>query len=181
MDDSLEPPPSSSHTTKHRESLSSNVSASRKEQEIREKLASLPGAEVAGYMPLREDFDTEHNNDAEQLLVDMEFLADDHPSERLMKLKVIEIYNQRLNERDERKKFVIERGIIDVKRQQQVRLVARHPLDLSLSLTFCLCSYLSLSLSLSLSVSVSLSLSLFLCLLRLKRSGRKKKEISSRD
>jgi hypothetical protein len=116
--DPLLPPPS--HQTKSRESLSASVSASRKEQEIREKLASLPGAEVAGYMPLREDFDTEHNNDAEHLLVDMEFLADDHPSERLMKLKVIEIYNQRLNERDERKKFVIERGIIDVKRQQQV-------------------------------------------------------------
>jgi hypothetical protein len=117
-EDLPEPPPtfSSQGTSKLRESLST----SRREQEIREKLAALPGAEVAGYMPLREDFDTEHNNDAEHLLVDMEFLPDDHPSERAMKLKVIEIYNQKLTERDERKKFVIERGIIDVKKQQQV-------------------------------------------------------------
>lgn len=109
-------PEPSQGSTKLRESLST----SRREQDIREKLASLPGAEIAGYMPLREDFDTEHNNDAEQLLVDMEFSADDHPSERAMKLKVIEIYNQKLTERDERKKFVIDRGIIDVKKQQQV-------------------------------------------------------------
>lgn len=109
---------SSETGSKLRESLSTST---KKEQEIREKLATLPGAEIAGYMPLREDFDTEHNNDAEQLLVDMEFTADEHPSERLMKLKVIELYNQKLTERDERKKFVITRGLIDIKKQQQVK------------------------------------------------------------
>ena len=107
--------------SKLRESLSTST---RKEQEIRERLATLPGAEIAGYMPLREDFDTEHNNDAEQLLVDMEFSPDDHPSERLMKLKVIELYNQKLTERDERKKIVISRGLIDIKKQQQVTILS---------------------------------------------------------
>jgi hypothetical protein len=94
--------------------------SARREQEIREKLASLPGSEIAGYMPLRQDFDIEHLNGAEEMLVEMEFNHDDHPAERAMKLKVIGIYNTKLTERDERKKFVIERGVIDVKKQQQV-------------------------------------------------------------
>ncbi|RYG68101.1 hypothetical protein EON64_05925 [archaeon] len=43
--------------------------AQRKEgkQEVQSKLASLVGAELPGYMPLREDFDVEYENDAEQV------------------------------------------------------------------------------------------------------------------
>lgn len=98
---------------------STGAAATRKEQEVREKLAQLTGAEIAGFMPLREDFDTEHNNDAEFLLVDMEFHPDDHPAEVEMKLKVVDIYNCKLDERDERKRFVIDRGLVDLRRLQQ--------------------------------------------------------------
>ena len=37
------------------------------------KHGNTPGAQLAGYMPLRGDFDVEHDNDAELLLADMEF------------------------------------------------------------------------------------------------------------
>ena len=37
------------------------------------KKATVPKSDVAGYMPLRGDFDVEHDNDAEELLADMEF------------------------------------------------------------------------------------------------------------
>lgn len=81
--------------------------------------AKNPGSELAGYMPLRGDFDVEYDNEAELILADMEFADDDHPTERELKLKVIEIYNAKLDERERRKRFVIERGLLDYKRHQQ--------------------------------------------------------------
>uniref|UniRef100_K3X7P8 Transcriptional adapter n=1 Tax=Globisporangium ultimum (strain ATCC 200006 / CBS 805.95 / DAOM BR144) TaxID=431595 RepID=K3X7P8_GLOUD len=82
-------------------------------------LSTNPGSELAGYMPLRGDFDVEYDNEAELILADMEFSEDDHPTERELKLKVIEIYNAKLDERERRKRFVIERGLLDYKRHQQ--------------------------------------------------------------
>lgn len=76
-------------------------------------------SQLAGYMPLRGDFDVEYDNEAELILADMEFSDDDHPTERELKLKVIEIYNQKLTERERRKKFVVERGLLDYKLHQQ--------------------------------------------------------------
>jgi transcriptional adapter 2-alpha len=90
------------------------------EAQIRERIAQMPGAELPGYMPLRGDFDYEYENDGEVLLADMEFDDNDHPSERELKLQVVRIYNKKLDERDSRKKFVIERGIVDFKQQQGV-------------------------------------------------------------
>ena len=87
---------------------------------LREKQAMLPGADLPGFMPLREDFDIEYENDAESLLADMEFSPEDHPGDRDLKLQVIKIYNSKLAERDARKRFVIDRGLIDFKKQQQL-------------------------------------------------------------
>jgi hypothetical protein len=88
--------------------------------EIMQKISQLPGSDLPGYMPLREDFEIEYENDAENMLADMEFGAEDHPSEQELKLQVIRIYNQKLAERDRRKRFVIDRGLVDVKAQQTV-------------------------------------------------------------
>jgi transcriptional adapter 2-alpha len=90
--------------------------------DINAKIAQLPGNEIPGFMPLRQDFEVEYENDAELLLADMEFSPDDHPSERELKLQVIRIYNQKLEERTKRRKFVIERGLVNVKEQQAVSL-----------------------------------------------------------
>ena len=103
--------------------------------------------QVAGYLPLRGDFDVEHDNDAEMILADMEFTGKsigcdvapsssssrcapstnaratdvrraegEHATETELKLKVIEIYNAKLDERERRKAFVLERGLLDYKR-----------------------------------------------------------------
>lgn len=66
-------------------------------------------------MPLRGDFDIEYDNDAELLLAEMEFNDDDKEIELKMKYKLLEIYNARLDERIKRKKFVIERDLLDLK------------------------------------------------------------------
>jgi transcriptional adapter 2-alpha len=52
--------------------------------------------------------------DAELLLADMEFHEDDTAENVRLKESVIELYNARLDERVRRKKFVIERGLLDL-------------------------------------------------------------------
>jgi len=42
-------------------------------EELRLRHLALPGADLPGFLPLREDFDVEHDNDAEVLLAEMEF------------------------------------------------------------------------------------------------------------
>jgi hypothetical protein len=84
--------------------------------------APIVTSDLPGFLPLREDFDVEHENDAENLLADMEFSPDDHVSERELKLQVIRIYYQKLDERNRRKRFVIDRGLVDIKKQQAVRI-----------------------------------------------------------
>jgi transcriptional adapter 2-alpha len=71
---------------------------------------------VVGYQPKRGDFDQEYDMDAELLLADMEFFEEDTEENIQLKNSVIELYNARLDERIRRKKFVIDRGLLDLKR-----------------------------------------------------------------
>ena len=86
-------------------------------------------------MPLRGDYDIEHDNDAELVLADMEFVADDHASERELKRRVVQIYNAKLDERERRKAFVGEVGGRSRRRRKRpivrARGVARRADDLS--------------------------------------------------
>ncbi len=88
---------------------------------------SLPGYSLVGYMPLRGDFDTEYDQDAEQILADLEFSDSDEPCERQLKLDVIAIYNKRLDERQCRKDFVVDRKLLDYKHIQMEE--RRRPAD----------------------------------------------------
>lgn len=89
-----------------------------KQAEIKEKNALLPGGDLPGFLPLREDFDVEYDNDAEMMLADLEFSEDDHPTERELKHQVIQIFNRKLEERNRRKRFAIDRGLVDFKKHQ---------------------------------------------------------------
>lgn len=71
-------------------------------------------------MPLRGDFDVEYDNDAELLLAEMEFNDDETPEEYDLKMKIFDIYNARLDERIKRKKFVIERNLLDFQKQSMI-------------------------------------------------------------
>eukprot|EP01100_Stratorugosa_tubuloviscum_P014384 TRINITY_DN7671_c2_g1_i1.p1 TRINITY_DN7671_c2_g1~~TRINITY_DN7671_c2_g1_i1.p1 ORF type:complete len:490 (+),score=181.15 TRINITY_DN7671_c2_g1_i1:47-1516(+) len=74
--------------------------------------ASLPIAnEQTGFMPKREEFEIEWENDAEQILTDLAFNDDDTAEEREIKLNVLRAYNQKLEERVRRRQFVIENKI----------------------------------------------------------------------
>ncbi|XP_021676501.2 transcriptional adapter ADA2b isoform X2 [Hevea brasiliensis] len=68
--------------------------------------------ELSGYNPKRQEFDTEYDNDAEQLLAEMEFKDTDTDDEHELKLRVLRIYSKRLDERKRRKDFILERNLL---------------------------------------------------------------------
>ncbi|XP_024930807.2 transcriptional adapter ADA2b isoform X4 [Ziziphus jujuba] len=71
-----------------------------------------PLVELSGYNPKRQEFDPEYDNDAEQLLAEMEFKDADTDEERELKLRVLRIYSKRLDERKRRKDFILERNLL---------------------------------------------------------------------
>ncbi|XP_044461490.1 transcriptional adapter ADA2b-like isoform X1 [Mangifera indica] len=68
--------------------------------------------ELSCYNPKRQEFDPEYDNDAEQLLAEMEFKDTDSEEERELKLRVLHIYSKRLDERKRRKDFILERNLL---------------------------------------------------------------------
>uniref|UniRef100_A0A5B7BM05 Transcriptional adapter n=1 Tax=Davidia involucrata TaxID=16924 RepID=A0A5B7BM05_DAVIN len=68
--------------------------------------------ELSGYNSKRQEFEIEYDNDAEQLLADMEFKDSDNDAERELKLRVLRIYSKRLDERKRRKDFILERNLL---------------------------------------------------------------------
>ncbi|XP_031264774.1 transcriptional adapter ADA2-like isoform X1 [Pistacia vera] len=68
--------------------------------------------ELSGYNFKRQEFEVEYDNDAEQLLADMEFKDTDTDAERELKLRVLRIYSKRLDERKRRKDFIVERNLL---------------------------------------------------------------------
>ncbi|XP_027932094.1 transcriptional adapter ADA2a-like isoform X3 [Vigna unguiculata] len=95
-----------------------DVKVEGESRSIGEKKPKLSGedmlsiTELSGYSFKREEFDVEYDNDAEQVLADMEFKNTDTEAEHQMKLHVLHIYSKRLNERKRRKHFVLERELL---------------------------------------------------------------------
>ncbi|CAK8567030.1 unnamed protein product [Lathyrus sativus] len=67
---------------------------------------------LSGYNSKRGEFDVEYDNDAEQILAEMEFRDTDTEAERETKLQVLRIYSKRLDERKRRKIFILERNLL---------------------------------------------------------------------
>ncbi|KAL1567552.1 transcriptional adapter ADA2-like isoform X2 [Salvia divinorum] len=68
--------------------------------------------ELSGYNSKRQEFEIEYDNDAEQLLADMEFKDTDTDAERELKIRILHIYSKRLDERKRRKDFILERNLL---------------------------------------------------------------------
>ncbi|CAL5409366.1 unnamed protein product [Camellia sinensis] len=68
--------------------------------------------ELSGYNSKRQEFDPEYDNEAEQLLAEMDFKEADTEEERELKLRVLRIYSKRLDERQRRKEFILERNLL---------------------------------------------------------------------
>ncbi|XP_071717000.1 transcriptional adapter ADA2-like [Rutidosis leptorrhynchoides] len=91
----------------------SHVDRSFGEKKLRTSVEEGPSlTELSGYNFKREEFEVEYDNDAEQLLSDMEFKDTDTDAERELKLRVLRIYSKRLDERKRRKDFILERNLL---------------------------------------------------------------------
>eukprot|EP00959_Pyramimonas_sp_CCMP1952_P340999 7143088-Pyramimonas_sp.AAC.1 len=75
-------------------------------------------SDLTGYHAKRNEFDPDYDNDAELPLAEMDFSPNDTAEEHALKARMLMIYNERLNERARRKQFILERGLLNVKRLQ---------------------------------------------------------------
>ncbi|KAK9379686.1 uncharacterized protein V2V93DRAFT_348909 [Kockiozyma suomiensis] len=79
--------------------------------------ASVPSChEVQGYMPGRLEFETEFENDAELAVKDMVFDPEDGEGEVELKLTVLDIYYSRLTSRAERKRMMLQHGLLEYRK-----------------------------------------------------------------
>ncbi|KAL9661268.1 hypothetical protein QQ045_026092 [Rhodiola kirilowii] len=107
-----------SNITQNKNGRENAKAESRLERTTGEKKLKLsndetpPVTEVNGYNFKRQEFEVEYDNDAEQLLADMEFKDTDTAAEKELKLRILHIYSKRLDERKRRKEFILERGLL---------------------------------------------------------------------
>ncbi|KAL6768288.1 hypothetical protein ACKKBF_B38535 [Auxenochlorella protothecoides x Auxenochlorella symbiontica] len=87
--------------------------------EIGAKVA-LAEAQQTGYNLKRNEFEQEYDHEAECIISEMEFREEDSEEVVAQKLELIAIYNRRLDERDQRRAFILDRGLLNVKRQAAV-------------------------------------------------------------
>eukprot|EP01135_Chromosphaera_perkinsii_P004775 Nk52_evm6s296 gene=Nk52_evmTU6s296 len=90
------------------------------EDAILARRGEASNTDLPGFMPLRRDFEFEYDNDAELMIRDVVFGDDDSPLDEELKISLLQIYNKKLDEREEKKKFCIEFGLLDAKRIQQM-------------------------------------------------------------
>lgn len=76
--------------------------------------------EIAGFMPLRGEFEVEIENDAEVAIKDMQFTNEDSEAERQLKFAMLEIYAGVLERRAARHVFIVEHGLSELKKHQSV-------------------------------------------------------------
>ena len=67
-------------------------------------------------MPGRKEFEQEYENDADQIIKDIEFLPEDTAEDTALKCAVLSNYNIILDRRLDRKSFIFERGLTDFKK-----------------------------------------------------------------
>lgn len=73
-------------------------------------------AEILGFWEKREEFENEFLNDAELELSELEFIEGESKADFDLKMNVLKVYNCQLMERDKRKRFIIDRGLLDIKK-----------------------------------------------------------------
>lgn len=64
-------------------------------------------------MPIRKDFETHFENEAELLIADMNILPDEPPAEKELKLKILESYNHKLDKRERLLAFVYDKDFVN--------------------------------------------------------------------
>ncbi|KAH3844434.1 transcriptional adapter 2-beta-like isoform X2 [Dreissena polymorpha] len=85
---------------------------------------TLPEQHALGYMPLRDDFEREHDNEAETPVSCLMVNYDDDDLDIAIKLAQVESYRLRLRERDRRKQMARQYGLIAESAQSAAQAIA---------------------------------------------------------
>ncbi|RKP26372.1 hypothetical protein SYNPS1DRAFT_32753 [Syncephalis pseudoplumigaleata] len=87
--------------------------------------------EIVGYMPGRLEFEQECENEAENSVKDLVFYEDDADEDMELKITLLNIYNAKLDRREARKKLILERGLLEYRKNQaNERKLAKEDRDL---------------------------------------------------
>lgn len=105
-----------------------DVTEPEEELQIQPEPEKHPLSEFAGFMPKRRDFEVEFENDAEMYLADLEFYEDDTAEDRQIKFRQLDVYNKVLDEREERKNFVIDRWPIELENEKKFKGPIERPI-----------------------------------------------------
>lgn len=92
----------------------------------RKRPSGTPQETEVGFNPFREEFETEWSNDAEHVITDIAFNAEDTPEETAAKVEAVRAYSAVVFERAKRRAFVTSHDLI------LRRLDKKHPLEPSL-------------------------------------------------
>ncbi|KAL4451456.1 hypothetical protein ABPG75_007118 [Micractinium tetrahymenae] len=84
------------------------------------KIPAATEAQQTGYNIKRNEFEPEWDAEAETLIAELDFKDEDPEEESAQKDRLIQIYNRRLDERERRRQFVLDRGLLNIKRQQAI-------------------------------------------------------------
>ncbi|XP_033118827.1 transcriptional adapter 2-alpha-like [Anneissia japonica] len=79
-------------------------------------------ADMAGYTPARGDFNAEFDNYAEHDVLDIYFQGEEEPLLEQLKVAAVDIYSERLQERQRRKRMVRNYGLINIAKIQMTEL-----------------------------------------------------------
>lgn len=66
--------------------------------------------ETSGYMRFRDEFDPDYDGDAEHPIANLDFLETDTPELVSAKVRMLQIYNERLDERERRREVIKQMG-----------------------------------------------------------------------
>ena len=116
----LDPAAVEAYSQKRKERDESNWTLVLPPPKLQKPNASQPANhEVTGFMSLRGEFDEEFENEAETHVGALVFNDDDAPDEVMLKLKMLDIYNTRLERRYERRGLIISRGLVNYSKLKQ--------------------------------------------------------------
>jgi hypothetical protein len=94
-----------------------NINRNNAKSEHTNPIIMQNACNTLGYCPKRNEFDVEYKNDAEIELMEIDFKENDSQNINDMYEKILFNYNNILDKREERKKFVMEKDLFDVKKQ----------------------------------------------------------------
>ena len=104
-----------SENNKSNRSLSkSNI---KKDEHDKSKPVNQNMYDILGYWEKRKDYDVEYKNEAEIQMSEIEFNENDNKDKLDINYTSLRNYNNVLDEREERKNFVIEKNLFDVRKQ----------------------------------------------------------------